>query len=107
MLNKMARLGRLTVINAPSTFTAVWNIVKGWLSKETAEKIDILGSDYKGVLLDLVDAENLPISLGGTCTCSEAGGCQLSGAGPWQEGRVGWGPRSQAKGLRENSSKLL
>ena len=90
------RLGKVAVINAPSTFTVIWNVVKPWLSKETASKVDILGSDYKDVLLDLVDPENLPSSLGGTCICAEAGGCQLSGAGPWQEGRAGWGPKAQA-----------
>jgi len=90
-------LGKLAVINAPLTFTAIWNVVKAWLSKETVAKVDILGSDYKDVLLDLIDAENLPRSLGGTCTCAEAGGCQLSGAGPWQEGRTGWGPNSHAQ----------
>ena len=93
----MTRLGKLAVINAPSTFTTIWNVVKAWLAKETAEKVEILGSDYKDVLLDLVDAENLPSSLGGSCTCSEAGGCELSGAGPWQEGRKGWGPLAQAR----------
>ena len=90
------RLGKVAVLNAPSTFTAIWSVVKPWLSKETAAKVDILGSDYKDVLLDLVDPENLPSSLGGTCICAEAGGCQLSGAGPWQEGRAGWGPKAQA-----------
>lgn len=92
----MTRLGKLAVVNAPSTFTIIWNVVKPWLAKETAEKIDILGADYKDVLLDLVDAENLPSIFGGNCTCAEAGGCRLSGAGPWKEGRVGWGPKAQA-----------
>jgi hypothetical protein len=97
MPKQMTRLGKLAVINAPLTFTAIWNVVKAWLSKETVAKVDILGSDYKDVLLDLIDAENLPRSLGGTCTCAEAGGCHLSGAGPWQEGRKGWGPNSHAQ----------
>lgn len=95
MPKQMTRVAKLAVINAPSTFTVIWNVVKAWLSKETVGKVDILGSDYKDVLLDLIDAENLPTSLGGTCTCAEAGGCHLSGAGPWKEGRTGWGPNSQ------------
>lgn len=90
-------MGQLAIINAPSSFTIIWNVIKPWLSKETAEKVDILGSDYQDVLLSLVDAENLPASLGGNCTCDEEGGCALSGAGPWQEGRVGWGPKSKAQ----------
>ncbi|KAF8195579.1 CRAL-TRIO domain-containing protein [Pholiota molesta] len=88
-------MGQLAIINAPATFTMIWSVVKPWLSKETVAKIDILGSDYQDVLLELVDAENLPTSLGGKCTCSDVGGCHLSGAGPWQEGRVGWGPKSR------------
>jgi len=101
-------MGKLAVINAPSTFTTIWSVVKAWLAKETAEKVEILGSNYKDVLLDLVDAENLPSSLGGSCTCSEVGGCQLSGAGPWQEGRKGWGPlaKAHATGGDEKSHSL-
>jgi hypothetical protein len=104
-------MGQLAIVNAPSSFTFIWSIIKPWLSKETAAKVDILGSDYRDVLLDLVDAENLPRMLGGSCTCGEDedgnGGCQLSCAGPWKEGRVGWGPnakRSEEEVSTESSS---
>ncbi len=89
-------MGQLVIINAPSSFAIIWNVIKSWLPKETVAKIDILGSDYKQVLLELIDAESLPTSLGGQCTCEGPGGCELSGAGPWQDERKGWGPRSQA-----------
>lgn len=81
-------MGQLAIINAPSSFTFIWSIVKPWLSKETVEKVDILGKDYKEVLLQIVDADNLPAILGGNCTCSGAGGCELSSAGPWMEERL-------------------
>ncbi|KAG5648433.1 hypothetical protein DXG03_005007 [Asterophora parasitica] len=85
-------MGQLAIVNAPSTFTAIWAIIKPWLSKATAEKVDILGHNYKDVLLKLVDADALPTSLGGTCECPEYGGCHMSCPGPWLDGRVGWGP---------------
>jgi len=90
-------MGQLAIINAPSTFTIIWNAIKPWLSKETLAKVDVLGSDYKDVLLKLVDEENLPRILGGKCSCENEGGCSLSGAGPWQDGRDGWGPKAEAK----------
>jgi hypothetical protein len=89
-------MGQLAIVNAPSSFTMIWAMIKPWISKETAAKVDILGSDYAKVLLELIDEENLPSTLGGKCSCDEHGGCHLSGAGPWMEGRVGWGPRAQA-----------
>jgi len=88
-------MGQLAIVNAPSSFTLIWSIIKPWLSKETAEKVDILGSDYQEQLLKLVDADCLPSTLGGTCECEDKGGCQLSGAGPWLDGRVGWGPNAK------------
>lgn len=53
-------MGQLAIVNAPSSFTFIWSVIRPWLSKETADKVDILGSDYKDVLLNLVDAESLP-----------------------------------------------
>jgi len=95
-------MGQLAIVNAPSSFTLIWSMVKPWLSKETAEKIDVFGSDYKDRLLKLIDADCLPSTLGGTCECKDEGGCQLSGAGPWLDGRVGWGPKSKS-----NEKRLL
>lgn len=89
-------MGQLAIVNAPPSFTAIWSVIKRWLSKETAEKVDVLGKDYKDVLLNLIDAESLPSTLGGKCECADHGGCHLSGTGPWMDGRVGWGPKSQA-----------
>ncbi|THV05311.1 CRAL/TRIO domain-containing protein [Dendrothele bispora CBS 962.96] len=88
-------MGQLAILNAPSSFTFIWSAVKPWLDKETVKKIDVLGSDYQERLLELIDAENLPSILGGKCTCEEFGGCHLSGAGPWLDGRKGWGPNSK------------
>ncbi|KAF8555231.1 CRAL/TRIO domain-containing protein [Imleria badia] len=81
-------MGQLAIINAPPSFTFIWSVIKPWLAKETVEKVDILGKDYKEVLLQIVDADNLPASLGGNCTCSSAGGCDLSSAGPWMDERL-------------------
>ncbi|KAI9573708.1 CRAL-TRIO domain-containing protein [Boletus coccyginus] len=81
-------MGQLIIINAPSSFTFIWSIIKPWLAKETIGKVDILGKDHKEVLLQVVDADDLPTYLGGNCTCSGAGGCDLSSAGPWMEERL-------------------
>jgi hypothetical protein len=76
-------MGQLAIVNAPASFTFIWGFIKPWLSKETVDKVDILGSDYQEVLLSLIDEENLPASLGGKCECE--GGCEYSFAGPWKE----------------------
>jgi hypothetical protein len=83
-------MGQMLVINAPASFTAIWTIIKPWLSPRTLEKISVLGTDqHHAVLQDLVPPENLPTFLGGTCTCDGArGGCRLSNAGPWMDGRA-------------------
>ncbi|KAH9936279.1 CRAL-TRIO domain-containing protein [Fomitopsis serialis] len=80
-------MAQLAIINAPASFTTIWSFIKPWLAKETLAKIDILGTNYQDVLLEQIAAENLPESLGGTCTCAEAGGCKLSNAGPWMQHR--------------------
>jgi hypothetical protein len=56
-------------------FTGVWAVVKGFIDEKTRKKITIMGSKYQKDLLELVEAENLPDFLGGSCNCSQHGGC--------------------------------
>lgn len=80
-------MGILVVINAPYSFAAIWTAVRPWLSKETQDKVHIVGSDYKSFLLQYIDEDNLPEEFGGKCTCAEEGGCQFASNGPWMEER--------------------
>ncbi|KAH7299879.1 hypothetical protein KP509_24G034600 [Ceratopteris richardii] len=76
-------LGKMFIVNAPTAFKAVWAVIKPWLDKRTQRKIEVHGSNFTPKLLELVDSENLPEFLGGTCHCTE--GCESSDAGPWKE----------------------
>jgi hypothetical protein len=99
-------MSQLAIVNAPSSFTAIWAVMRPWLAKETVEKVSVLGSNYASTLLKLIDPESLPKSLGGECTCEdcgdqgkdkpevgglegqvEMGRCAFSSAGPWMVGR--------------------
>lgn len=79
-------MGQVFVVNAPYTFVALYAIIKGFLDERTRAKVRIIGSNYQPTLLENIPAENLPASLGGTCTCSHVeGGCMWSDAGPWED----------------------
>ncbi|KZT35189.1 CRAL/TRIO domain-containing protein [Sistotremastrum suecicum HHB10207 ss-3] len=80
-------MGKLIVINAPTSFTYIWGIVKRWLAQETVNKVEILGNAYLEDLLKEIDVDALPASLGGTCECKGLGGCVLSNVGPWLDER--------------------
>lgn len=74
------------IINAPMAFTAIYAIVKNFLEEDTRKKMVILGSDYEATLLKNIDSSQLPVFLGGSCTCKEMGGdCMRSDKGPWQD----------------------
>lgn len=79
-------MGNLYITNAPFLFKGVWNIIKGFLDEKTSSKIKVIGSGWKAVCLENIDADKLPIFLGGTCTCggtNEKPLCMTSNAGPW------------------------
>ncbi|CAJ0583069.1 unnamed protein product, partial [Mesorhabditis spiculigera] len=59
-------LKRLWVVNPPATMSVVYNIIKPVLAKQTQEKIQILGKDWKEILVNTCGAENLYPQWGGT-----------------------------------------
>lgn len=44
------RLGRFFFINTPMVFMIFWKIIRPWLDPVTAEKFQLLGSDYEETL---------------------------------------------------------
>lgn len=66
-------LDSVFIVNAPWAFTVAWKLIRGWLHPRTQAKINVLGSDFQSVLLERIDADQLPVRLGGTCNCE--GGC--------------------------------
>ncbi|KAM5548792.1 phosphatidylinositol/phosphatidylcholine transfer protein SFH3-like [Rosa sericea] len=78
-------LNRMFIINAGSGFRLLWNTVKSFLDPKTTAKINVLGNQYQGKLLEIIEASELPEFLGGTCTCADKGGCMLSDKGPWND----------------------
>ncbi|XP_030468392.1 phosphatidylinositol/phosphatidylcholine transfer protein SFH12 [Syzygium oleosum] len=81
-------LNRMFIINAGSGFRMLWNTVKSFLDPKTTAKIHVLGNKYQSKLLEIIDASELPEFLGGTCTCSDQGGCMLSDKGPWKDQEI-------------------
>ncbi|GMH13452.1 hypothetical protein Nepgr_015293 [Nepenthes gracilis] len=76
-------LYRMYIINAGSGFRLLWNTVKSFLDPKTAAKIHVLGNKFQSKLLEVIDASELPEFFGGTCTCTDRGGCMNSDKGPW------------------------
>ncbi|PSS04056.1 Phosphatidylinositol/phosphatidylcholine transfer protein [Actinidia chinensis var. chinensis] len=81
-------LHRLFIVNAGPGFRVLWKAIKVYLEPHTLAKIQVLGSNYTSNLLEVIDQSNLPTFLGGTCTCSDSGGCMLSDNGPWNDPEI-------------------
>lgn len=78
-------LHQMFIVNAGHGFKLLWNTIKGWLDPKTTAKIHVLGNKYQSRLLEAIDASQLPDFLGGSCTCSDEGGCLRSNRGPWND----------------------
>jgi hypothetical protein len=81
-------MGQMYIVNAPMLFTGIWAIVKSFLDEKTRKKITIKGGTFHKEILELVEEQNLPDFLGGSCKCEELGGCMQSNAGPWNDYEV-------------------
>jgi len=64
-------LGKLFIVNAPAIFAVAWKAIKPWVDPSTRQKITILRGDYQKVLLEHIDADQLPAYLGGSCQCQK------------------------------------
>ncbi|XP_039040814.1 phosphatidylinositol/phosphatidylcholine transfer protein SFH3-like [Hibiscus syriacus] len=81
-------LNRMFIINAGSGFRLLWSTVKSFLDPKTTSKIHVLGNKYQSKLLEVIDANELPEFLGGSCTCADKGGCMVSDKGPWNDPEI-------------------
>ncbi|ORX44227.1 CRAL/TRIO domain-containing protein [Piromyces finnis] len=91
-------LGQMFIINAPMLFTSTWKLITPLLDPVTVKKIKILGGKYESEIFKVIDKENFPKFLGGTCECPECtGGCSRTDPGPWKEEQytkdVSWPPK--------------
>ncbi|TYI27899.1 hypothetical protein ES332_A05G207400v1 [Gossypium tomentosum] len=81
-------LYRMFFINAGPGFKMGLKAVKSFLDSKTASKINVLGSNYQTKLLEIIEASELPQFLGGSCICSDQGGCMRSDKGPWKDPNI-------------------
>jgi hypothetical protein len=56
------------IINVPSWFNMVWNVIKPFLDPVTLQKIRIHKTNYQQDLLKEIEPANLPVLYGGQCT---------------------------------------
>lgn len=81
-------LNQLFIVNASPGFRMLWKVIRAFLDVRTLTKIQVLGSNYLGNLIQVIDPSNLPSFLGGSCTCAEYGGCLSSDKGPWNNPEI-------------------
>lgn len=60
-------MANMYIVNSGYLFAGLWALVKPWIDVETQKKIIIKSGSGKKELLKAIDAENLPVFLGGTC----------------------------------------
>uniref|UniRef100_A0A0B6Z7E2 CRAL-TRIO domain-containing protein n=1 Tax=Arion vulgaris TaxID=1028688 RepID=A0A0B6Z7E2_9EUPU len=60
-------LKRTFIFNAPRIFPIAYSLIRPFLSEATHKKVMICGANYKEVLLQYIEADQLPKQWGGSC----------------------------------------
>ncbi|XP_051972063.1 SEC14-like protein 2 [Xyrauchen texanus] len=61
-------LKKVFLIKAPKLFPIAYNLIKHFLREETRQKIVVMGGNWKEVLRNYIDADQLPAVYGGSMT---------------------------------------
>ncbi|XP_065863032.1 phosphatidylinositol/phosphatidylcholine transfer protein SFH13 [Euphorbia lathyris] len=82
-------LHRMYIVNAgPGFKKMLWPAAQKFLDAKTIAKIQVLEPKALPKLLEVIDSSQLPDFLGGSCICSDEGGCLRSNKGPWNDPEI-------------------
>lgn len=73
--NNPERLFKVFIVNPPSWFNILWKLVSPIINPRTRDKTHVVRGqkEIAKALLEYIDADNLPVTYGGNCSCP--GGC--------------------------------
>ncbi|KAF9667205.1 hypothetical protein SADUNF_Sadunf16G0308800 [Salix dunnii] len=81
-------LHRMFIVNAgPGFKKMLWPAAQKFLDAQTIAKIQVLEPKSLPKLLEVIESNQLPDFLGGSCSCL-AGGCLRSSKGPWNDPEI-------------------
>jgi len=92
-------MGTLVVANAPTIFSMIWPMIRGWLNARTVSKIHITSSNGMEIYKDYFVEEDIPDFLGGKdkAYSVKLGGTLNHEPGPWHDEQVAQANATAAK----------